>query len=150
MSKLSALCGKYNSKIVLGEGENQIEINLKLMKTQELSEIFKSFNSRNSAIVKRISKLPPEEREAAIEKLTPEEREQVLGSNSESFNNMVDMIKKALRNSIPEATDEEVDEIALLYYDELSEALMGMIDKIFSRMSYSKKKKAGEVNQKTQ
>lgn len=116
MSKLSALCGKYSKEITLGEEPNEIKIKLKLLKTEDLDELFEMMNESNK-------------------------KEQDSGKQ---FQKMISLIKKTLRQSVPDATEDEIDEIAFVYSAELSEKIMDMFNSIFDKMSFAKKKEIME------
>jgi len=122
MSKLSGLCGKYNREITLGEGEEQIKLNLKLLKTEDLDELFEMMGEANKGEV----------------------------NSGKQFQKMLRLIKKTLKQSVPDATEKEIDEIALVYSAKLSEEIMSMFNSIFEKMSFSKKKEVQEQLKKIQ
>lgn len=103
MSKLTKLCGKLVEKVELGEGENKVELILKVPKVEDLADIAVLFQENKE-----------------VDKLTPEQLKTV-----------VNIIRGVLKNSDPEATDEEINEVIVSNLGILMEAVMSLLQKSF-------------------
>lgn len=53
---------------------------------------------------------------------------------------MANVLKEMLREAVPDATEEEIEEIVILKFAELSTALTDMLNSIFPRVPATKKK----------
>ena len=103
MSKLTALCGKTKEKIILGEGENKVELELMPPKVSDLSNILGVFDKTG-----------------ADGKISGEQIEKIA-----------EVLSRMVKQAVPDATDEEIDEIVSTHFQELTNSMTKLLEKSF-------------------
>jgi ribonuclease HIII len=101
MSKLSKLCGKLQQEIVLGEGDEAIKIVLKVPKIKELSNLVELFKEDSKEL------------------------------SGEKLQKIVEVLEKQIKEAVPDATDEEIQEVILSNLPKLIEGLTTLLSKAF-------------------
>ena len=106
MSKLTAICGKLKEEVVL-KGFDGVELKIDLLppKVEDLTEISKVFKSKKEG-----------------EELTIDESAEVLM-----------LAKRLFKQSLPDATEQEIDEVFLLNFNAVTKAVLSLIQKSFNQ-----------------
>jgi HEPN domain-containing protein len=104
MSKLTALCGKIKEDLVLkGEDGSEIKVTLKAPLVEDLAEISELFtNGKNTESVSK-------EQMASILKIA----------------------KRMIKESVPDATDEEINEVVLQNMNTIVMGIISLLNKSF-------------------
>lgn len=102
MSKLTKLCGKLVENVTIGEGEDALTLVLKVPKVKELSGLIELFNKEGT------------------ESMSADKLEQISKI-------LFEMIKQ----NVPDATEDEINEIMITNLNKLVEGLTSLLSKAF-------------------
>ena len=104
MSKLTKLCGKLKETVELGEGEDKITVELKAPNVEDLSEIAALFSNKDKTD----------------------------GISPEQLTKITRVLMKMLKESEPDATDEELSEVIVANLGVLISSLTKLLEKAFN------------------